>query len=161
MLTAIIDWSLRNRFAVLAGALCFLVLGVLALQRLTIDAFPDTTPVQVQTNTTAPGLTPEDVERQITAPIEQGISGLPGLQSVRSLSKFGLSQVVVTFADGTDIFFARQLLNERLSTGELPEGMPRPVLGPVATGLGAVFHYLLSRPQKRSATSTEKDPTQL
>ena len=148
MLTALIDWSLRNRFAVLAGALCFVVLGVLALGRLTIDAFPDTTPVQVQINTMAPGLAPEDVERQITAPVEQGISGLPGLQSVRSLSKYGLSQVVVTFTDGTDIFFARQQVAERLGSVELPAGMPRPKLGPVATGLGEVFHYLVSSDRK-------------
>ena len=144
MLTALIDWSLRNRFAVLAGALCFVVLGWLSMQRLAIDAFPDTTPSQVQINTIAPGLSPEDVEKQITAPIEQGISGLPGLDSVRSLSKFGLSQVVVNFVDGTDIFFARQQVTERLGSVELPEGMPRPKLGPVATGLGEVFHYLVS-----------------
>ncbi len=143
MLTALIDWSLHNRFIVLVAAACFIVLGWFSLQQLNIDAFPDTTPVQVQINTVAPGLSPRDVESQITAHLEQSISGLPGLVQTRSLSKFGLSQVVVTFSDQTDIYFARQQLIERLSTAELPEGMPRPTLGPVATGLGEIFHYLI------------------
>jgi cobalt-zinc-cadmium resistance protein CzcA len=144
MLNAIISWSLDNRFAVIMGALCLVVLAGISLPLLNIDAFPDTTPVQVQINTMAPGLGPEEVERQITFLVEQAISGLPGLETVRSVSKFGLSQVVVIFAEGTDIYFARQLLTERLNAVELPEGMPRPRLGPVATGLGEVFHYLLT-----------------
>jgi cobalt-zinc-cadmium resistance protein CzcA len=144
MLNAVITWSLRNRFAVLAGGLCFVVLGWVALRQLNIDAFPDTTPVQVQINTMAPGLGPLEVERQITFPVEQSLGGLPGLSQVRSLSKFGLSQVVVVFADGTDIYFARQQVAERLTGVQLAEGMPRPRLGPIATGLGEVFHYLLS-----------------
>jgi len=148
MLSALINWSLRNRFIVLVAALGFVVVGWLSLGQLNIDAFPDTTPVQVQINTMAPGLGPLEVEKQITFPVEQTISGLPGLQQVRSLSKFGLSQVVVTFQDGIDIYFARQLLTERLSTAQLPEGMPRPSLGPVATGLGEVFHYLITSEQR-------------
>jgi len=148
MLTAIITWSLQNRFVVIAAALGFVFLGAVSLERLNIDAFPDTTPVQVQINTVAPGLAPPEVETQITAPLEQAISGLTGLQQVRSLSKFGLSQVVVTFSDATDIYLARQVLAERLATVELPEGMPRPVLGPVATGLGEVFHYLVKSADK-------------
>ena len=145
MLNAIIEWSLRNRVVVLAGAVLFVVLGGLAVRSLNIDAFPDTTPVQVQVNTFAPGLGPEEVERQITFPVEQAISGLPGLQPLRSTSKFGLSQVVVTFDDRTDIYFARQLVAERLNAVEMPEGVTqRPKLGPVATGLGEVFHYVLS-----------------
>jgi cobalt-zinc-cadmium resistance protein CzcA len=154
MLTALIDWSLRNRFIVLAGAACFVVAGLLSLQRLNIDAFPDTTPVQVQINTIAPGLAPQEVENQITAPVEQAIGGLPALEQVRSVSKFGLSQVVVTFEDGTDIYFARQLLTERLGTVELPQGIPRPTLGPVATGMGEVFHYLVN-PRDDSADRKE------
>jgi cobalt-zinc-cadmium resistance protein CzcA len=142
MLNAIIDWSLRNRFIVLAGALVFIALGAWSLSQLDIDAFPDTTPVQVQVNTIAPGLAPEEVERQITFPVEQAINGLPHLEQLRSISKFGISQVVVVFADGTDIFFARQMVNERLGIAEIPEGIPRPKMGPVATGLGEVFHYL-------------------
>lgn len=144
MLTAIIDWSLRNRFIVVLVTLGFVILGCASWWRLNIDAFPDTTPVQVQINAVAPGLGPVEVESQITFPVEQAIGGLPGLQQVRSVSKFGLSQVVVTFEDGTDIYFARQLLTQRLSTVELPEGMPRPTLGPVATGLGEVFHYIVA-----------------
>src|SRR2546427_55368 len=116
MLNTVIDWSLHNRFAVVAGTLCFAVVGWISWQRLNIDAFPDTTPVQVQINTVAPGLGPAEVERQITIPVEQTIGGLPSLQQLRSVSKFGLSQVVVTFADGTDIYFARQQVTERLTT---------------------------------------------
>src|SRR5579872_6536450 len=120
------------------------VVGGVSLRYLDIDAFPDTTPVQVQINTVAPALGPEEVERQITFPVEQAISGLPHLDQVRSISKFGLSQVVVVFADGTDIYFARQMINERLNTVEIPQGVPRPRMGPVATGLGEVFHYVVA-----------------
>ena len=144
MLNWIIDFSLRHRFLVIAVALAFAAVGAVSLGRLDIDAFPDTTPVQIQINTVAPSLSPEEVERQITFPVEQAISGLPGLDKVRSISKFGLSQVVVTFHDGTDIYFARQLVNERLGTVELPEGIQRPQMGPVSTGLGEVFHYVLT-----------------
>ncbi len=144
MLNAVIDWSLQHRFLVLAGVLGFVVLGAASLPQLPIDAFPDTTPVQVQINTLAPGLGPEEVERLLTFPIEQALGGLPRLAQVRSISKFGLSQVVVVFEDGTDIYFARQQVNERVGNAELPAGMPRPRLGPVATGLGEVFHYTLT-----------------
>jgi len=144
VLNWVIDFSLRHRFWVILGVVVFAVLGAVALTRLDIDAFPDTTPVQVQINTTAPSLTPEEVERKITIPVEQKIGGMPHLQQLRSVSKFGLSQVVVTFDDGTDIYFARQLINERLGTVELPPGIGRPTLGPVATGLGEVFHYVLT-----------------
>jgi cobalt-zinc-cadmium resistance protein CzcA len=144
MLNWIIDFSLRNRVLVLGGTLVLVVLGVLSLGRLNIDAFPDTTPVQVQINTVAPALGPEEIEQQITFPIEQVVSGLPHLQQVRSVSKFGLSQVVVTFEDGTDIYFARQVVNERLGMVELPTGLDRPVMGPASTGLGEVFHYVVS-----------------
>ncbi|MBS0263767.1 MAG: efflux RND transporter permease subunit [Planctomycetes bacterium] len=143
-LNRIIDFSLRNRVLVILATLAAGVAGVLALQHLDIDAFPDTTPVQVQINTTAPALSPEEVERQITFPIEQAISGLASLEQMRSISKFGLSQVVVVFRDGTDIYFARQLINEKLATVEMPGGIARPRMGPVATGLGEVFHYVVS-----------------
>jgi len=143
VLNWIIDFSLRNRALVLIVALGVIVTGTWSLQYLDVDAFPDTTPVMVQINTTAPSLAPEEVERQITFPIEQVISGLPALEKLRSISKFGMSQVVVTFEDGTDIYFARQLINERLTTVELPQGIERPKMGPVSTGLGEVFHYVL------------------
>jgi cobalt-zinc-cadmium resistance protein CzcA len=143
MLNAIIDWSLRHRLAVVGLTLVAVFAGILALRSLDIDAFPDTTPVQVQVNTVAPALGPEEVERQITSQVEQAIGGLPRVAGVRSISKFGLSQVVVTFADGTDIWFARQLIAERLGTVELPGGIGRPEMGPVATGLGEIFHYIV------------------
>ncbi len=144
MLNWIIDWSLRNRLLVLLATLGLMGAGIYSLGHLEIDAFPDTTPVQIQINTVAPALSPEETERQITFPVEQALSGLPRLQEVRSISKFGLSQVVVIFEDGTDIFFARQLILERLSAIELPEGLPRPEMGPISTGLGEVFHYVVS-----------------
>jgi cobalt-zinc-cadmium resistance protein CzcA len=143
MLNWIIDFSLRNRALVLIVVAGVIVAGAWSLQYIDIDAFPDTTPVMVQVNTTAPSLSPEEVERQITYPIEQSISGLPGLRQLRSISKFGLSQVVVVFEDGVDIYFARQLINERLTTVELPAGIERPKMGPVSTGLGEVFHYIV------------------
>ncbi|MFO0903695.1 MAG: CusA/CzcA family heavy metal efflux RND transporter [Pirellulales bacterium] len=152
-LNRVIDFSLHNRVLVILGVLAAGVAGVFALQHLDIDAFPDTTPVQVQINTVAPALSPEEVERQITFPIEQAISGLPGLEQLRSISKFGLSQVVVVFEDGVDIYFARQLINERLGTVEIPAGIARPQMGPVATGLGEVFHYVV--------TGQGYDPTEL
>ncbi len=144
MLNWIIDVSLRNRVLVLLSAVGLAVAGAVAVLHLDIDAFPDTTPIQVQINTTASALGPEEVEQQITFPIEQVLGGLPRLQILRSISKFGLSQVVVTFEDGTDIYFARQLVNERLGSVVLPPGIERPSLGPVATGLGEVYHYIVS-----------------
>jgi cobalt-zinc-cadmium resistance protein CzcA len=144
MLNRVIDWSLRHRLLVILGTLAVAATGAVSLRHLDIDAFPDTTPVQVQVNTVAPALSPEEVESQITFPIELAISGLPRLELVRSISKFGLSQVVAVFEDGTDVYFARQLILERLSAVELPEGLPRPEMGPVSTGLGEVLHYILS-----------------
>src|SRR3954464_363311 len=143
LLNHIIDFSLRHRFLVIAAAVLFAIAGGLSLRWLDIDAFPDTTPIQVQINTVAPALGPEEVEQRITFPIEQAIGGLPGLEQMRSISKFGLSQVVVTFKDGVDIYFARQFIGERLATVELAGGMERPKMGPVATGLGEVFHYIV------------------
>src|SRR5580658_7480953 len=144
ILNRIIDFSLRNRFLVIVVVLAAAIAGVLALRRLDVDAFPDTTPVQVQINTIAPALGPEEVERQITGPIEQGLGGLPGVEQLRSVSKFGFSQVVAVFRDGTDIYFARQLINERLASVDLPSAVARPKMGPVATGLGEVFHYIVT-----------------
>jgi len=143
MLNWLIDFSLRHRALVILASALFAVIGLFSLGQLDIDAFPDTTPVQIQINTVAPALASEEIERQITFPVEQAISGLPGLNQLRSISKFGLSQVVVIFDDGIDIYFARQLINERLSTVELPDGIQRPQMGPVSTGLGEVFHYVV------------------
>ncbi len=144
MLNAIIDFSLKYRWLVILGAFASAVAGAVSLRFLDIDAFPDTTPVQVQINTVAPSLGPEEVEQQITYPVEQALSGLPKIAQMRSISKFGFSQVVVIFEDGTNIYFARQLITERLTTVQLPQGLDRPKMGPVSTGLGEVFHYVVT-----------------
>jgi cobalt-zinc-cadmium resistance protein CzcA len=154
MLNWLINFSLNNRLLVCVFAVALVIVGGRSLSVLPIDAFPDTTPVQVQINTTAAALNPQETEAQITVPVELAISGLPGLQNVRSVSKFGLSQVVATFDDRTDIFRARQLIAERLQTVELPAGMERPQLGPIATGLGEVFHYVV-RSTDTNRTQTE------
>lgn len=144
MLNRIIDFSLHHRLLVIVATAVLAALGVVSLRYLDIDAFPDTTPVQVQVNTVAPALSPEEVERQITFPIEQVLGNLPRIQELRSISKFGLSQVVVLFDDGTDIYFARQVVNERLGAVELPAHVERPKMGPVSTGLGEVLHYVVT-----------------
>lgn len=143
MLARLIEFSLNNRILVLLLFAIASVAGTYRLVQLPIDAFPDTTPVQVQINTVAEALSPEEIEQQITLPVELSIGGLPGLQNVRSISKFGFSQVVATFDDQTKIIDARQYVTERLSSVELPEGVGRPELGPIATGLGEVFHYTI------------------
>ena len=144
MLNWIIDVSLRNRIAVVLMAVSFAVAGAVSMRNLDIDAFPDTTPVQVQINTVVPSLSPGEVEQKVTLPLEQVLTGLPRLNNIRSISKFGLSQVVLLFDDGTDIYFARQLVNERLAAIDLPQGIERPKMGPVTTGLGEVFHYVVT-----------------
>jgi cobalt-zinc-cadmium resistance protein CzcA len=144
MLDWIIRFSLSNRLLVCLLSAVLVGLGAAAVKRLPIDAFPDTTPVQVQINTVAPSLNPLEIEQQITQFVELSIGGLPGLQNVRSVSKFGFCQVVATFDDSISIYLARQLVSERLASVELPEGIRRPQLGPIATGLGEVFHYLVS-----------------
>ena len=143
MLERLVDFALRNRLLVLLLGLALLGGGVFTATRTPVDAFPDTTPVQVQINTVAPALNPEEIEQQLTLPVELSIGGLPGLANVRSISKFGLSQVVATFDDETRIIDARQYVSERLATVELPEGIERPQLGPISTGLGEIFHYVL------------------
>lgn len=144
MLNAVIDFSLKNRFVVLLLGGLLIAIGARAALRLPLDAFPDTTPTQVQINASAPELAPEEVERLVTAPLEFSLGGLKGLEELRSVSKFGFSQVVALFADGTDVYFARQQVAERLSEVDLPEGISRPTMGPVATGLGEIYHYILS-----------------
>src|SRR4029079_16532432 len=110
MLTKIIHWSLDHRLAVAAATAAIAIAGCVSLRALTIDAFPDTTPVQVQVNTDVPGLVATEVERLVTFPIEMALGGLPDLAEVRSISQFGLSQVTATFHDGTDIYKARLLI---------------------------------------------------
>ncbi len=144
MLSAMIGFSLRNRFLVLLLAGLLVYTGVNSALSLPLDAFPDTTPNQIQINTVAPALSPEEIERQVTYPVELSLGGLKGIAEVRSVSKFGLSQVVAIFEDDVDIYFARQQVNERLGDLTLPAGIARPAMGPVATGLGEVYHYFLS-----------------
>ncbi|MEI6566815.1 MAG: CusA/CzcA family heavy metal efflux RND transporter [Verrucomicrobiota bacterium] len=143
MLNWIITTSLKNRLTVAIMAVLLVLVGGRSLTNLPVDAFPDTTPVQVQINTTVPALNAQEAESQVTIPVELAIGGLPGLVNIRSVSKFGLSQVVATYDDATSIFRARQLITERLQTVELPAGIPRPQLGPISTGLGEVFHYVV------------------
>ena len=140
MVERILSFSLRNRWFVLLGALAVALLGIYNFQRLPIDAVPDITNVQVQINTDAPGFSPLEVEQRITFPVETAMAGIPGLDYTRSISRYGLSQVTVVFHDGTDIYFARQLISERVQEvkGQLPPGV-EPTMGPIATGLGEIF----------------------
>jgi heavy metal efflux system protein len=140
MLERILRFSIRQRWVVLAFTLGFAALGIYNFTRLPIDAVPDITNVQVQINTEANGFTPFEVEQRITFPIETAMAGLPALEYTRSISRYGLSQVTVIFHDGTDIYFARNLINERIQEvrAKLPEGIT-PSMGPIATGLGEIF----------------------
>ncbi|MGC4395622.1 efflux RND transporter permease subunit [Hydrogenophaga crocea] len=140
MFERIIRFAIEQRWLVMLAVLGMVGLGVYNFQRLSIDAVPDITNVQVQINTAAPGYSPLETEQRVTFPIETVMAGLPGLQQTRSLSRYGLSQVTVIFKDGTDIYFARQLVNERLqgAVGALPDGI-RPNVGPISTGLGEIF----------------------
>ena len=143
MFEKIVAFSVANRLLVILLFAAVVLLGFGTVPRLSIDAFPDTTPIQVQVNTVAPALNPEEIEQQITLPIELSIGGLPGLADVRSVSKFGFSQVVATFDDATNIALARQYVSERLSAVNLPTDIARPQLGPMSTGLGEIFHYVM------------------
>lgn len=151
MLTKLIDFSLNNRLVVVVLVGICALWGSYSFLNLPWDAFPDTTPVQVQINTTAPALSPLEIERQVTYPLEQVLSGLPGLQQVRSASKFGFSQITVVFEDHIDIYLARQLVMERIQPVRLPSAADPPALGPISTGLGEVFQYLV-RSETLSAT---------
>lgn len=142
MIDALIQFSLSRRWLIMFLVLVVATLGVWNYQKLPIDAVPDITNVQVQINTEAPGYSPLEVEQRITYLVELAITGLPYVESTRSLSRYALSQVTVVFEKGTDIYFARNLINERLqqAKSEMPSGI-EPVMGPVATGLGEIFHY--------------------
>jgi cobalt-zinc-cadmium resistance protein CzcA len=144
MLERLIDFVFKNRLLVVLFFVMCTGLGIWRGVNTAVDAFPDTTPVQVRVNVVAPSLNPSEIEQQITLPIELEIAGLPGLESVWSVSKFGFSQVAATFDDGTHVYDARQLVMERVAGVSLPPGVDRPTLGPIATGLGEVFHYTLS-----------------
>ena len=142
MIDKLIQFSIARRWLIMFFVLVVSALGVWNYQNLPIDAVPDITNVQVQINTEAPGYSPLEVEQRITYLVELAITGLPYVESTRSLSRYALSQVTVVFEKGTDIYFARNLINERLqqAKSDMPSGI-EPVMGPVATGLGEIFHY--------------------
>ena len=158
MLDAIVRAALSQRLVVLVVAAALLAFGLNAARKLSVDAFPDVTNVQVQIATEAPGRSPEEVERFVTAPVEVAMTGLPALMEMRSLNKPGLSLITLVFSDATDVYFARQLVLERLIEigARLPVGVT-PVLGPVSTALGEVYQYTLERPDdgKRELTRAE------
>lgn len=143
MLSRIIDFSIRQRVLVLLATLAVAGIGVYSFTRLPIDAVPDITNVQVQINTNVPALSPVEVEQQVTFPIESSMGGLPRIESIRSISRYGLSQVTIVFEEGTDIYWARQLVGERLgeARGALPPGLAEPQMGPVSTGLGEIYMW--------------------
>ena len=157
LLERLLQFSIRRRWLILALTAGMALLGIWNYRRLPIDAVPDITNVQVQINTAAPGYSPFEVEQRITVPIETAMAGIPRLDHTRSLSRYGLSQVTVVFEDGTDIYFARQLLNERLqeAKGRLPEDL-EPAMGPIATGLGEIFLWTVE--PKPGATKEDGTP---
>ena len=159
MLQAVI----RHRGLVMLAVLAMAVLGLHSYQKLPIDAVPDITNVQVQINTAAPGYSPMEVEQRITFPVETIMAGLPGLDYTRSLSRYGLSQVTVVFREGTDIYFARQLVSQRIqeARGQLPAGI-EPEMGPISTGLGEIFMWTIeSLPGARKPDGTAYTSTDL
>ena len=143
MAAKLVTWALRNRFLVVVLGILLIVAGVQEMLQLPIDAVPDVTNVQVQVLTKAPALAPLEVERLITFPVESAMAGLPALEEIRSVSKFGLSAVTVVFKEGTDIYRARQLVQERLGEARdaIPEGYGTPEMGPIATGLGEIYQF--------------------
>ncbi|MCL4743248.1 MAG: CusA/CzcA family heavy metal efflux RND transporter [Phycisphaerales bacterium] len=156
MLARIIDFSIRQRALVLLATLALVGVGAYSFTRLPIDAVPDITNVQVQINTNVPALSPLEIEQQITFPIEWSMGGLPKIEQIRSLSRYGLSQVTVIFEEGTDIYWARQLVGERLTEAResLPPGFGEPVMGPISTGLGEIYMWSVE------ATGPKSDGTE-
>ncbi len=152
MVESLIRGALKQRIVLVVVCVCLLLAGLMAVNKLSVDAFPDVTNVQVQVATEAPGRSPEEVERFVTVPVEIAMTGLPGLTEMRSLNRNGISIVTLVFTDKTDVYFARQLVMERLIEvmGRMPAGVS-PVLGPVSTGLGEVYQYTLEHPSDRGA----------
>lgn len=150
MINKVIEFSVNNRMFVFMATLLLIVFGMKSFQELSIDAVPDITNTQVQINTQVKGLVPEEVERMVTFPIEYSMNGIPGVETIRSISRYGISQVTVIFKEDTDIYKARQLASEKLQNIELPAGVV-PEMGPISTGLGEIFHYSIE------AKTPEKD----
>ncbi|QDP26562.1 efflux RND transporter permease subunit [Bradyrhizobium cosmicum] len=163
MIDALLAFSVRQRWLVVLLAIAAGAFGAWNFTRLPIDAVPDVTNVQVQINTRAPGLSPLEAEQRITFPIETAMGGLPKLDYTRSISRYGLSQVTVVFQDGTDIYFARQLVNERIQQAkdQLPAGT-EVAMGPISTGLGEIYVYSVeAKAGAKSPTGAEFTPTEL
>src|SRR3989337_4136128 len=141
----IIDYVLRNRLLITVLAVIVMAAGYLSYKQLPIDAFPDVSPALVQVLTQTEGLAPEEIEKYVTYPVETAMNGLPNLELIRSVSNFGLSVVNIYFEDGTDIYFARQLVNEKLTEArdKIPEGFGEPAMGPISTGMGLILFYYL------------------
>ena len=158
MINAIIRFSISHRLVVMLLVVIMVAAGWYSLRRLPIDAVPDVTNVQVQVLTAAPSLAPLEIERQITFPVEVAMSGLPGIQEIRSVSKFGLSAVTIVFDDSVDTYFARQLVLERLSQAreQISENIGSPEMGPISTGLGEIYQYEL-----KATPGSGYDPTAL
>jgi cobalt-zinc-cadmium resistance protein CzcA len=163
MLETLIAYSIRHRWMMLVLTLALVAIGGWSFTRLPIDATPDITNVQVQVNTETPGYSPLESEQRVTFPIETVLAGLPGLDYTRSISRYGLSQVTVAFKDGTDLYFARQQVAERLqqARSQLPEGL-EPTMGPIATGMGEIFMYTVdAKPGARKPDGSAYTPTDL
>jgi len=161
MIHSLIRSALEQRIIIIVFALAMLGAGLFAVQKLSVDAFPDVTNVQVQIATDATGKSPEEVERFITIPLEMSMTGLPGLTEMRSLNKNGLSIITLVFTDSTDVYFARQLVMERLM--EVMERMPdgiTPILGPVSTGLGEIYQYTLDKPSDGKHALSQEELTE-
>ena len=158
MIESLVRGALKQRLIVAVVAVILFFFGLDAARKLSVDAFPDVTNIQVQIATEAPGRSPEEVERFATVPLEVAMTGLPGLEEMRSLNKPGLSLITLVFNDKTDVYFARQLVMERLLEvgSRLPEGIT-PVLGPVSTGLGEVYQYTLERPDDGDRALSEEE----
>lgn len=157
MLNKIIKFSIYNRGVVLFVTLLMVVAGIYSFQHLPIDAVPDITNNQVQINTSIDGLAPEEIERTVTFPVESSMRGISGVEQVRSITRFGLSQVTVVFKDSVDIFRARQLVTERLQgvSGQLPS-QAQPELGPISTGLGEIYQFVLDYKEKKKGAERVK-----
>ncbi|MEH6817323.1 MAG: efflux RND transporter permease subunit, partial [Pseudoalteromonas distincta] len=163
MLESILRFAIKRNILVLVMVLAIAGLGLWNFTKLPIDAVPDITNVQVMINTEAPGYTPLEVEQRVTFPLENALAGLPGLVNTRSVSRYGLSQVIAIFSDDTDVYFARQLVNERLSSArsELPINL-LPELGPIATGLGEIFMFTVDAiPGAKNPDGSEVTPIDL
>jgi heavy metal efflux system protein len=145
MIERLIEFSLRNRLLMFVLAILVMAGGIWTWRWLTVDAVPDVSPVLVQVFTVTEELAPTEIEKYVTYPVEVAMTGLPGITEIRSVSNFGLSVVSVYFEDGTDIYFARQLVNERLQEAQeqIPEGFGEPEMGPISTGMGLILYYYL------------------